>query len=116
MKMNNRKKMLLVCAMASVFCTGLAVTTWNEAAATTDLEVKNIAIVGGSLRYMEAGSEENGIRFAVAIDENFFADNLLNTAKDGFKEEVTVGGLVLPQDYTADTQMTKDTQLTVENK
>ena len=110
MKKMNRKSIIMASAMASVLCVGVAVSTMNVAAAE-EIEISNFYIAGGSVSYMSAAQsekDENGIRFAVAMEDNLFA-SLLTESGDSFKTTVKAGALVLPADLTEDTVLTKET-------
>ena len=110
MKKITRKSILTASAIVSALCAGLAVSTITTASAETST-VNNFYIAGGSVSYMteeQAQVDENGIRFAVAIEDNLF-NSLLNETQDDFKSTVKVGGLVLPADLTSSTELTKDT-------
>ena len=110
MKKMNRKSIIMASAMASALCVGVAASTMNVAAAE-EIEISNFYIAGGSVSYMSAAQaekDENGIRFAVAMEDNLFA-SLLTESGDSFKTTVKAGALVLPADLTEDTVLTKET-------
>lgn len=100
MKKNNRMKVVLACAASSILCAGMAITGWNPVSASADSE--DFYVVGGSVKYVEQGSKENGIRFAVGIEGNAseggLFSTLLNEGKTDFASNVTLGGVVAPAD------------------
>ena len=103
-----------------MLCVGLAVSTISPVSTIADTEktaqttqVSNFYIAGASMRYMsaeQAAKDENGIRFAIAMEDNLF-NSLLNASKSSFKEGVVAGALVLPADLTEETVLTKNTQV-----
>lgn len=97
MKKNNRKNVILALAFASVISAGVAFGV-NGVSASADSD--NFFVAGASVQYVQEGSQDNGIRFAVAVKGNeseggFFQE--LSTGSD-FKENVEIGGLVAPSD------------------
>lgn len=115
MKKITKKSILMASAIVSALCAGLAVSTINTASAETPA-ISNFYIAGGSVSYMtkeQSGRDENGIRFAVAIEENLY-NSLLNEEQEGFKSTVKVGGLVLPADLTSESELTKETSTSIQ--
>ena len=103
-----------------MLCAGVAVSTIRPVSTIADTEktaqtaqVSNFYIAGASMRYMDdeqAAKDENGIRFAIAMEDNLY-NSLLSASKSSFKEGFVAGALVLPAGLTQETVLTKDTQV-----
>ena len=99
----NRMNVIMTLAFASALSVGVAVSALNNVTAKAENEAFYIA--GGAVKYVEEGSQENGIRFAVALEGNESEGGLFKdlTSEGAFKDNVTVGGVVAPSDlFTGD--------------
>lgn len=94
----NRMNVIMTLAFASALSVGVAVSALNNVTAKAENEAFYIA--GGAVKYVEEGSQENGIRFAVALEGNESEGGLFKdlTSEGAFKDNVTVGGIVAPSD------------------
>ena len=104
MKKNNRMNVIMALAFASAFSVGAGAIAMNTLSAKAEGE--EFYIAGGSVKYVQTGSKENGIRFVVAVEENTFDSWVAANA--------TIGGVVAPADLFQG-ELTKDTQLTKGN-
>ena len=99
----NRMNLLMTLAFASALSVGVAFSAMNNVSAKADNE--EFCIAGAAVKYVQEGSKENGIRFAVAVEGNESEGGLFKelTSDGAFNSDVTVGGVVAPSDlFTGD--------------